>query len=721
MTLIATPPFARRTPSALCQALAIALLTTGISPLVRAADDAASATEPVLKTVTVTTSAAVAKAPKISGGALGSRSDLETPFSTQTVTAKQIKDKQATSIAKLFEADATVEAKGNTYSMSSYAMNVRGLRLDFTNGYKLDGHPFQMYGVELPLELFDNVQLLKGATGFMYGIGSPGGIVNYVSKKPTEQPTLSLSAGFSSDSLFKQALDTGGRFGEDDRFGYRFNAVSEKGTAYNGTHVQRSAASIYLDAKINPDVTWYANGFFQERDLKGGGTQWNVPSASFVGSSLPSAISGRKDLTAYDSSYYNSTAWMAATGVKWQINDNWSLDTSYAHTYKRINTQYETANLKDGKGDYSLTLTPFYVPTLIYDDVQTKLEGDVETGPFNHHWVLGVGEQWMTRNLNQTSAGSYTPSNATGNLNDGALSLNYDGYSPRNFYKISSYKQRSAFASDTINLTDQWSVLIGARYMDYQNGNWNYAGNSTSKYHITPTTPTYALMYSPRADTTFYASYIEAVQDGGAAANTYANANAVMPPLKSKQYELGFKTERTDWSASAALFRIQEGAEYGDANNDLVANGEKRYDGAEAEGKYHFSTGTTVGAGATYLRARYLSGESSIVGNEVEAVPHWEGNIAVSQDIFGVEGLQVHGDAHYTGKEYLDTANNINVKAYALYSLGASYTTPINGHRLTYRAELNNVTNHEYWIASAANTLEVGSPRALSLNVQFDY
>lgn len=719
MPVIATPPFTRHPSSRLRLALTAAVLSGGIGQPLWAAD---GGTDTVLDTVTVSTSAPWARAPKVAGGALGSRSDLETPFSTQTVTAQQIQERQATSIGKLFADDPSVEAKGNTYSMSAYALNVRGLRLDFTNGYKLDGHPFQMYGVELPLELFDNVQLLKGATGFLYGIGAPGGIVNYVSKKPTEQDTLSVSLGYSSDSLFKQALDAGGRFGADRRLGYRFNAVQEQGETYNGTHLERSAASLYLDARLNPDLTWYANGFFQERDLDGGITSFNVPTARFSGTSLPAAISGRKDLTAYDSSYYNSTAWLAATGLKWQLSDNWSLDTSYAHTLKRINSRAETVNLLDGQGNYYLGLNPFYQPTLTYDDIQSRLEGDVQTGPLAHHLVLGVGLQWLSRDLNQTSAQEYIGAGgATGNLNAGAPQLTYTGYSPRKFFEISTYEQRSVFASDTINFNDQWSVLLGARYMDYQNDNYLYSGASSSKYHEQPTTPTYALMYSPRADTTFYASYVEALEDGGTVGTTYANANEVLAPLKSKQYELGFKTQRTEWSAAAALFRIEKGAKYANANNALVADGTLRYDGAEANAQYHFATGTTLAAGATYLHARYLEAAANITDNAVEAVPRWQGNVRVNQEIPAVQGLQVHADAHYTGEQYLDTGNNLQVPSFVVYSLGASYSVPMEGHRLTYRAELNNVANREYWVASAANTLEVGAPRSLSLNVQLDF
>mgnify|MGYP004710570437 FL=1 len=76
-------------------------------------------------------------------------------------------------------------------------MTVRGVPLDDYNGYKINGTPFFMTTVELPLESFEAVQLLKGASGFMYGFNAPGGIIDFQTKKPTDARTFSFDAGYS--------------------------------------------------------------------------------------------------------------------------------------------------------------------------------------------------------------------------------------------------------------------------------------------------------------------------------------------------------------------------------------------------------------------------------------------------------------------------------------------------------------------------------------------
>ncbi|WP_437879565.1 TonB-dependent siderophore receptor [Pseudomonas sp. LRF_L74] len=691
---------------------------------------------PVLGRVLVTGEKAIVKKVPVRGGALGPRSDLQTPFSTVSVNSEKIEERQAKTIGKLFEGEAGVEAKGNTYSIQPFSLNVRGLRLDFTNGYKIDGHPFQMYGVELPLEAFETVQLLKGATGFLYGIGSPGGIVNYISKKPTDTPTLSVDVGYTQDSIFSQHVDAGGRFGDEDRFGYRLNAVQERGESYNGTHVERHVESLYLDARINPALTWRGNVLFQERNLEGGITAISVADAgarAYSGTKLPDAISGRKDLTGYDSSYYNSRAWAASTGLEWSLNDTWTLDASYSHTYKRINSRDETLHLRNAAGDYDLALRQFYQPTLQYDSTQLRLDGEFQTGWIRHQVVTGLGLQWHTRDLNQgdpslnpdTSTGGQNhvyPNGTlpTGNLNGSSLDLAYNGYSPRKFFEISTTRENSVFFSDTLGFGDHWSLLLGLRKFDYRNENYYVSGRRRSVYEEQPTTPTVALLYSPRADTTFYASYVEALEDGGSVGTTYANSGESIAPIESKQYELGFKSNREDWALSAALFRIDRGAGYANASNVYISDGTVRYDGIEINGQYRVLPTLTVSAGGTLLRAKYLEAAEAIKGNKVEAVARVQGNLGLEKSFESIPNLRVHGSLNHSGKQYINALNSREVPAYEVVSVGASYRVPLGQGQVTYRAELDNLFDEEYWLASS-NALVVGAPRTLSLNVRYDF
>ncbi|MEK6297926.1 MAG: TonB-dependent receptor plug domain-containing protein, partial [Paraburkholderia tropica] len=257
------------------------------------ANDAASGADKndnkVHSLATVTINGTRQQAPKVSSGALGTRSDLETPFSTRVVAQQELEDRQVKSLGKVFSEDAAVMSLGDTYSFNAYSINVRGIPLDDYNGYKINGLPFYMTTVELPVESFESIQLLKGASGFMYGFGAPGGIINFLTKKPTDTFTFSADVGYSSDSVFSQHIDTGGRFGPDSMFGYRFNITHEQGDTYNDTHVLRNSESLSLDARLTRSLTWTFDGLYQSRKVDGG--IQDVMLSDYTGSSLPRAPS----------------------------------------------------------------------------------------------------------------------------------------------------------------------------------------------------------------------------------------------------------------------------------------------------------------------------------------------------------------------------------------------------------------------------------------------
>ena len=660
-----------------------------------------------------------------SRGALGTLSGLETPFATATVGSERLEDRQVTTLANVFAEDASVSTKGGTYTQSAYAINVRGLTLDFTNGYKIDGQPFQMYGVELPLETVESVQLLKGATGFLYGFAAPGGIVNYVTKRPTGQSTFSASAGYTSGGLLREHIDTGGRFGDNGRFGYRLNLAHEEGDTYNGAALDRDAASLALEARLTQDVTWSANLLYQERDLQGG-----VPTVSLqvypVGSAgLPVALDGQADLGAYPGTYYDSTMYMGTSAIDWRINRDWKLNVNYGYSLKRIDSSIETLYLTSQSGNYSNRLNPFYRPELTYHAVNAIVEGAFRTGALKHRVSFGAGRQTLTRMLNVQSALSLFGPDTVGNLYAPPPALVDTSVNNPRVFKVSDYAQKSVFASDNVDFGEHWSVLAGVRYMDYRNLNWNAAGAQTSDYHEKPTTPTVALLYKPSSDTTLYTSYVEALEDGGTVSTTYANANEALPPLTSRQAELGLKTDRGNWGASAALFRVKRGAAYADYSSNpqgiYVQAGELRYQGLEVSGHADLRRWLTVNAGATWLDAEYRATTPAIVGNRIESTPRFQAVLGVNARVPRVAGLSLHADASYVGAQKVNSANTFEVPAVTLLNAGGAWRTRISDHYVTLRLQVNNLANRAYWYSTGSNSLQVGAPRQVSVNVRFDY
>jgi iron complex outermembrane receptor protein len=719
-----SPTIVRRTRIALLVGGAFAASAQAQTQGPAAAVDAVAPNLPAPQIVTINAEREREGEKARSRGALGSRSDLDTPFATATVTSEQLEDRQVTSLAQVFAEDASVTSKGSTYTQSSHAIAVRGLSLDFTNGFKIDGQPFQMYGVELPLETFESVQLLKGATGFLYGFSAPGGIINYVTKKPTNERSFSADVGYASGSLRKEHIDAGGRFGTNQRYGYRANLAHEEGRTYNGVGLKRDAASLAFDARVSDDISWNTSLLYQDRDLKGGAPTVSLQALPAT-SRLPSPVDGRTDYGAYDSTYYDSTMWMATTGVDWQIARDWKANLTYGHTFKRIDSAYETLYLTNASGAYSNRLNPFYRPTLTYNALSATVEGKFATGGLRHTTVFGASRQSLSRTLNPQSSLSLFSAATVGNLYQPApVLVDTSNIDRTTFYTISTWRHKSLFASDTIDFDERWSLLAGARWVDYENLNYAATGARNSAYRKKPTSPTVALLYKPVPAATVYASYVEALEDGGTVSNTYANANEVLAPLKSRQAEVGVKTDQARWGASAALFRVRRGATYADYSSDargiFTQGGELRYQGLELNGHADVQRWLALNAGITWLDATYRETTPAIVGNRVESTPRLQAVLGADVKVPRVSGLSLHADASWVDEQYVNSANALTVPSVALFNAGAAWRTRVRDHWATFRLQVNNLAGHRYWSSTGSNALQIGAPRTVSLNARID-
>lgn len=386
------PAFARvptRAPSLLSAAL-LASVGLTLSTLSSPGWAQATAADPVtLPAVSVTASRDDAsQTDTVSAGALGSRKQVDTPYSTHVVSSEEGQDLLATNANDLFQFDPAVSVTSDNAISENANFSVRGLQIDTLNGIKVDGQSFPSWDTELSLEPFEQVQLLKGASGFMYGFGTPGGIVNYVLKRPTDEPYRSISVGYESAGVFNEKVDLGGRFGNDDRFGFRLNLVNEDGnTAEANGHLRRQVASLALDFRITPELTWTADAFYQKR--KTTGTLFGMMFGSGV--DIPDASLVTHELT-QPQNYYQTDMASFGTGLDYRLSENWHASLKYRFAKENRTNSDSLLYVYDNAGDYDNTLYAA-MTRYFYQSVDAMVEGKFNTGSIKHDVVLGAGYQ----------------------------------------------------------------------------------------------------------------------------------------------------------------------------------------------------------------------------------------------------------------------------------------------------------------------------------------
>jgi iron complex outermembrane receptor protein len=227
-------------------------------------------------------------------------------------------------------------------------------------------------------------------------------------------------------------------------------------------------------------------------------------------------------------------------------------------------------------------------------------------------------------------------------------------------------------------------------------------------------------MYKLARNTTLYASYVESLEAGTVVGDTYANAGELLKPLRSKQYEVGVKAERERWSATAALFRIERGAQYANSDQVYVQDGESVFQGVEAGGDVRLGTNWTVGGDLMWIATQYKKG-SDYDGNRVAGAPGFVATAHANYAVPYVPGLRVGANAKFTGNTTVRPAGDLKAPGYMLVDLGATYATRIAGHNVAFRAAIDNLTNRRYWEFQYADYIAPGEPRTLSLNARFDF
>lgn len=677
------------------------------------------------------------RAQENSAGALGDKALLDTPFSVEVVTQDLIRNRQATTIDQVFKGDASVTAVNNGYIGEASGISIRGLQLDLLNGFKIDGLAVPNWGSDVPVEHFERIELLKGSAGFMYGFGTPGGIANFVLKRPTAQPTASVTLGYASGGTLTEQVDLGGRFGADKQVGYRFDLVHEEGDTFiDDGHINRTSVLGAVDVRLTDRVTWQADVLHQDRKVNGayyGVIPWQdyypgvspalmsmVLSGTPLGAppfpvetinGLPT-VDGSKRL-AQPYTWYATELLVLGTAVNWSIAPDWDARFSYRWSQQDRNNADSAIFLLNNSGGY-MELQWLGDSRYEYQNADVMVTGKVQTGLLRHELVFGASWQ-----LQETMYGGFGSAylGYGSNFQQASLFPNPGVSASGDLYRSEKTTQKSLYVSDTVQFHPQWSALFGLRYTKFDQAAFNDTGATTSSDDRTPTTPTVALLFKPWAGATAYASYVESLEQGGAAGPFGTPANSQhLPPLISRQSEFGFKLDQKDWSANAALFRLNRGLE-----DNYEQKGTERYLGFELGAKALLARHWTLGGSLLWLDAENRSDDATLDGKRPAGAPEFQAAAYVEYALPSVPGLTLTGGANYFSDRPLEANNSNLADAYATLDLGARYKTRVGGRDLTLRLNVDNVTNEEYWQTSWGFILVQGAPRTVKASAQLSF
>ena len=486
-----------------------------------------------------------------------------TAFDTNTLTQLGLRD--VTDIA-----GQVPGLQYNQYGATVTIYNLRGVsQNDFSDHQEA---PVAVYADDayiastgaLAGSLFDlqRVEVLRGPQGTLFGRNATGGLIQYVSKAPTDTPEGFLDLGGGNFGMFNSegaisgpltdALSARLSFATNYHSGYISNRI---GPSINDQ--KQAAVRLQLRLKLadDNDIRIKLHGVNNDRETAGN-YSWAASAPNSTGRGVFAPV-GTSDFGGYvnpstdpfDQSedrrgLFNRTVWGANGRVTWHLGGGITLVSV---------TDYLKMQKKYGEdSDMSPNFLFNYDTGAHYQQFSEELRLNGSSGGLR--WIAGLYYlNYHTANFETTqlpdTIGGFTYGN-------GLATLALNASSP------------SVFGQVEYDVTDHWTAILGARYTS-DDKTYNYDFTCVlcpETLHYSPATfPSAAkdfhiptgkveLDYKPVKDMLVYGSVNRGAKGGGWSAPSSGFVDpAILPYAQEKltSYELGFKSEF--WEGAARL------------------------------------------------------------------------------------------------------------------------------------------------------------------------
>ncbi|MFT5546937.1 TonB-dependent siderophore receptor [Rheinheimera aquimaris] len=528
---------------------------------------------------------------RVDSSNLGTRTDTpldEVPQNIQVLPEALIRDQAARQITDLYRSMSGVS------SFSYSGVTFRGFRQDEILYDGVRGDPFNGFAVP---QLFNinEIQVLKGAAGALYGSMAPGGLINYSTKKPTAVPERLLKLAMGNDSFYSGSVELSGPLTDDATQRYRAGIYkdSEKPFRQN-TDVENQILDFGYAIDLTQDTVLTLQYTDVEQDY-GGARLRGVP-ADAQGNFLADRSWNHNESTDYQS----LTAEVYQARLDHQVNAYWSTDvTVRGYQNQELQNYHEPFCSFDTDGDGVIDYCgrQFRDQNRENDSVSVTWNNIVELNRAGIDHTLLIGADYLQqdsyfsgRNAQPVESGGVVPGLSLIDPQYGLTSradYNLDAVTPN--ITDTQTQRKGVYLQDQLTFSERWNVLLGLRWDSFedtnQRNNTKVSGNDTSWRLGT----TYQLTDYARGYLVAATGFVPQ-----AAASQIAEVGGPFEPETSRLYEAGIRFSLLNDAIrlNTALYQITRnnilqadprGDVGGDGRDDLLALGEVRSRGFELD------------------------------------------------------------------------------------------------------------------------------------------
>ena len=513
----------------------------------------------------------------------------------------------------------------------------------------------------------ERIEVLRGPSSALYGGSNPGGILNYVSKRPGDR-VREVILGIDDAPAGSVAFDYGDPLGDGQA--YRVVGRFKGGDMYDdfNSGLRGTLAPSYkFTTTSGTEVTLLANAHIAEEQHNG---STFLP---YAGTVQPTAEFGYIDPDANfsDSDWDKySREQFSASGIVEHTFDNGftltgigrggvaSVEERYWYPFG-----YSGYATTPSDADGTLSMLAFEHDTLVRTaQTDVRYYGVVETGEVSHDLLFGLDARHYW--LDETQAVGYGTNQVVNPSNPGTPTLN-----PPYQDSTTTQAQLGLYFQDQLRFGDGW-ILTGNLRHDFadteQDGAAGFSRNDSE------TSYRGAVAYEFANGVTPYVTY-----------STFFNplitspANGVTKPESGEQVELGLKwaPHGGNFYVTAAVFQIDQENVVTGAFPNFDQFGEARSRGFELEGAYDFGNGLSVAGAATVLDVEVTEdADASLVGKTPTLVPEHEVAVRAEYELQDfVDGLTVGAGIRHRGESFANSTNTLKVESSTIFDLYGGY------------------------------------------------
>jgi len=567
------------------------------------------------------------------------------------------------------------------------------------------------------LSNIDRIEVLEGPSAVLYGHGSAGGLVNRITRQPTDNSLGSITLLYGSWNDRRSELDASGPLGGGN-FDYRVDAAGEDSGGFRDQYfLQRN--------HLSPSVAWKPNSstrilvqFDYLNDLRlddlGIPALVGPPGSGFPGIAPRVPIGsyyGEPD--SFDHDYVRSEVYTGtvtfdhAIGLSANLHDTFR---SEHYTLDRNNLLPTGVFLPSGgafAGDLDAVRVNRSQRRILRfeNDLFNQLEATWKRSGFGieHSLLVGleIGRQTAGSNSTQFNAPAVA-------LIDPVLTAVAPGASPASVTATSDRADTAGFyAQDQLTLSERWKALVGFRADYYEITQQNKLPPYTTISSLNRALSSrVGIVYQPMPNLSVYCTVSQSFSPAAGDGVSTAASTAALAPLRTTNFEVGVKKSfhNDRLSATAALFQMTRNiTETNPVSLLTTAAGLQRSRGLDLVLAGRLTAHWSVSASYELLDPTIVDGGVDaggilLNGKMPGLVTRNSASLYTTFDLG--HGFGIGGGTISMGGRYTSSDDSVSMPAFTIANAVAYY----RHQHWEVRLNANNLLNHHYLITAGEGT-----------------